>query len=161
MATKKKAAPAPARKSKTDALSIRIDPRMRYGLELLARLQRRSVTGVVEWIIECALRSETIMVHPDGDPVPIEMAIAQTWSPFPMERVANLGRYFPALLTYDESLYWHVIEHTTSFWDGNELSPLLTEHWEELTPLIEASAEDGFPSGLRDNEVAEAIGIPF
>ena len=35
-------------------LSLRLDPRSKYLIDLLARQQKRTITGVIEWAVERA-----------------------------------------------------------------------------------------------------------
>ncbi|CAH0138213.1 hypothetical protein [Stenotrophomonas lactitubi] len=156
MAVKKK---APAT-TKTDALSIRIDPRLRYGLELLSRVQRRSVTGVVEWAIENALRTERV------DPLEeysstFAQAVTATWSPNEPERLEKLASKFPELMTYEESRLWRVLIETTELLDTfskrKELDMLLVNReWEKIKPLLLEAADQPVLIGLTRDQLIEA-----
>lgn len=161
MPAKKKVAPAP----KTDALSIRIDPRLRYGLEMMARQQRRSVTGVVEWAIDATLKREYATSDAQGDNPTFNDLLGQVWRPNEVERLVNLAKRFPELLTYEESRLWEVIKLTPDFWEqvrnGRVLErrirrEVLVDQWEIIKPLIEAAADKAVLKGLTSAELDEA-----
>jgi len=40
---------------KAESITVRLDPKTRYGLELLARKQRRNLSSVVEWALQKAI----------------------------------------------------------------------------------------------------------
>lgn len=154
---------------KTEALSIRIDPRLRFGLELMARQQRRSVTGVVEWAIDVALNSEPAAEVWGREPVSFAELLRVVWHPNEAERLVNLAQNFPGLLTYEESRMWEVINRSPDFWDDPD-SPhrsvqrdVLFDQWEKVAPLIAKAAERPVLKGLTSKELDEAgvIAIPF
>lgn len=175
MATKKKAAPAAQRKG--EPLSIRIDPKVRYGLELLSRAQRRSVTGVVEWAIAEAFRNETVpMIESVKDGMrkttvqPFNSYLLSVWSVNEVERWLHLYRYSPDLLTYEEARMIRVLDATGELWADPgimdhmgkpgrfKLVPVL-ERWEQLRPiLVEASERDPVRALTRDDLERAGLG---
>ncbi len=40
---------------KAESITVRLEPKIRYGLELLARKQRRTISSVVEWALQKAI----------------------------------------------------------------------------------------------------------
>lgn len=162
MATKKRSAEA-KQGSKTDALSIRIDPRLRYGLELLARQQRRSVTGVVEWAIERALRDESI-TDQGGT---FAEALRDLWSPNEFERLVYLATKYPDLMTYEESRMWRVILDTEDFWLDRKryiFNDDVVELWDRLKPLLISASEKSVVIGLTREQLRRIdvdLSIPF
>lgn len=163
MATKK----ASSRAAKTDALSVRVDPRLRYGLELLSRAQRRSVTGVVEWAIERVLESEVAHAS-EGEEDTTETfadAVQLVWSPNELERLAKLASMFPELLTYDETRTWAVIKATPQLWvadseDRRALAPICLDNWDVLEEVLKTAVERSVIKGLTDEDLKKA-GVPL
>jgi len=157
----------PKRKSATsrrrgEPLSVRIDPKTRYGLELLSRLQRRSVTGVVEWAIAEALRNSTI-ADSGGRELTVEAALSGAWSVNELERLIALWESYAHLLTFDEERLVAVLVKTPALWhDANrrgyrqfrwsEVQPA----WEALRPIATAAAERATIVGLTDDELTQA-----
>jgi predicted transcriptional regulator len=148
---------------KTEALSIRIDPRLRFGLELVARNQRRSVTGVVEWAIESYLNEQQIDRLNQHSQTFADVT-RQAWSDNEVERLANLGTQFPELMTYEESRMWRVISQTTILWNDRQKlrmdADIVLHQWAKLRPLlVEAAAQEVLLP--LSNEQLTAAGIDF
>ena len=157
----------PKRKSATsrrrgEPLSVRIDPKTRYGLELLSRLQRRSVTGVVEWAIAEALRNSTI-ADSGGRELTVEAALSGAWSVNELERLIALWESYAHLLTFDEERLVAVLVKTPALWhDANrrgyrqfrwsEVQPA----WEALRPIATEAAERATIIGLTNDELKQA-----
>lgn len=159
MATKKKTTGAVVQR-KGEPLSIRIDPKVRYGLELLARRQRRSVTGVVEWSIVEAFRNETIS-DDLGNDVSFEVALEKTlWALNEPERLLRLYFGFQSLMTFDEERMAGVLLASKVLWshpeerhfDCFEWSAVL-DHWETLRPKVVAASQKPTVMGLSSLEV--------
>lgn len=158
MAGKKKAEGVVAQR-KGEPLSIRIDPKVRYGLELLARRQRRSVTGVVEWSIVEAFRNETIS-DDHGNDVSFEIALEKMlWALNEPERLLRLYFGFQSLMTFDEERMAAVLVATKVLWtrsderhfDCFEWAAVLS-HWETLRPKVVAASQKPTVTGLSDLE---------
>lgn len=159
---------------KTEALSIRIEPRMRYGLEILSRLQRRAVTGVVEWSIAQAFQNE-IARDLQGNDVAFETALNRLWSPNEPERLLALRFYYPSLLTYEEERLVKVLTTTEVLWSAKEPSyrsfewDIVLPVWEKLKPILQQASERSVITGLSDSELAKSglvitgskLDIPF
>lgn len=158
---------------KTEALSIRIDPRMRYGLELLARKQRRAVTGVVEWAIDKAFGDEVIDCA-DGSSLYFRPALEQLWATNEIERLVLLATTAPQLLTFEESRVWQVIRQTDLLWfspSERSASAFKTEEvlsqWERLAPVIYEAADQPIIRGIMKATLkaggvdVESLEIPF
>ena len=162
MATKKKAAAVtPARRG--DPLSIRIDPKVRYGLELLARDQRRSVTGVVEWSILQAFRNETVTIGNKGT-FSFEDLLNQVWEVNELERLVRLAFDAPQLMTYEEERMMRVLASTDTCWrSGSSRSKFsdfdfswILPSWEPLKPVLIEASERPTVTGLTDSDLQRA-----
>ena len=96
--------------SKEAVLSIRIRPKVKYGLELVARKQHRAVSAVVETIAvrEIARSLEKCPVgffgEEAGDPY-----FDLLWATTEVERLSRLVTYAPELMTYDDTRLWEVV----------------------------------------------------
>ena len=99
---------------KAESLTVRLHPQVRYGLELLARYQRRTLSSVVDWGLTETLRRE-MMPAPQGEH-PVHEVIKQLWSPYESDRLVRLAIWDSFLLTYEEQLMWKVITEESSFW---------------------------------------------
>lgn len=163
MATKK-ASTKKTPERKTEALSIRIDPRSRYGLELLARLQRRSTTGVVEWVLQEAFKQE---VFDNSDmnqsPLHLEDALNDLWQVNEVERLVALAISKPQLLTFEESRVWKVLKDTAAFWKNHQYQEFkafrwleILPQWEKIGPLLSEAVERNIVRGFTEDELRAA-----
>lgn len=159
MATKKSAKRPPDRK--TEVLSIRIDPRVKYGLELLSRLQRRSTTGVVEWAIQSAFQSE--IFEPANEyrgETRLEEVMDELWHINDIERIVALALRKEQLLTYEESRIWKVLSSTPAFWTKKQhrdfdsfLWAEVLSHWPTVERLVSEAVEKPIVRGYTDEEL--------
>lgn len=85
--------------AKTESLTVRLSPRVRYGLELLARKQRRNLSSVIEWAINClAFNGENGLIENDVN------LLDQLWDTDEIKRIKLLKLHKPDLLTYEEEV---------------------------------------------------------
>jgi hypothetical protein len=92
---------------KTEVVTLRIDPKIRFGLELLSRKQYRNLSSVVEWAINEALNGE------DG----IDN-LNFIWDVEEADRFINLALYYPELLSYEEQILWKLLSGNGYLWKG-------------------------------------------
>lgn len=150
--------PAPP-DSKTEPFTIRLTPRLRYGIELLARAQSgRSNSQVVEWALQRALNSVTLMSGVKlGDLLDTLWETSTEW-----QRLEVLFEQAPELLTYVERAICETIYGSEEFKryienDGNAITEtmgpndsvsdmyeraetafheLIERHWERLKEIV-------------------------
>src|SRR5262245_3013040 len=66
--------------NRTETVTIRLDPRLRYLAEIAARVQRRTVSSFIEWVIEKAL--EHVMLNEGtSSQIDLDFASALLWDP--------------------------------------------------------------------------------
>lgn len=95
----------PRGKDRSEIITMRLTPRLRYLLELMARSQRRTTSSMLEWMVE--QHTSTFMLQrPPQAPVALADVADILWHPDASVRLDQLARLFPALLTYDEHLTW-------------------------------------------------------
>lgn len=145
----------------TVSVSLRIDPRIKYGIDLAARVQKRTVTGVVEWAVERALSDvkmpvDFTVVGRQGKPVlpepqsVLDAVIERLWSPDEATRLMRLAFECPSLLTFEEGLIWESIRLSPPFWRFTprvvaEASPwknarleVVSKYWDTLVERVRA-----------------------
>jgi hypothetical protein len=141
-----------AKLQRTEIVTVRFDPRLRYLVELAARKQRRTVSSFLEWAAEQAVNEVTIgtKVFEDEPGVPrIDDVSAGDWADLLWDvdrpdRVAKLGLNFPELLTYDEQIIWKRIQEDGEVWEGAELVfPLMRSRWAKYVEGVSGAAEEG------------------
>ena len=129
------------------SLTIRIPPKVKYQLELLARLQRRSATAVIEWLVTQAAASEltwgSVGVLPkDEDGPPLQALAEILWAPSETERLANLGKYAPSLMTFEEEFAYRVIFNDSAPWIAGFLESLNEQPQEDAERIKAMSVEE-------------------
>jgi hypothetical protein len=143
--------------NRSQTVTMRIDPQLRYLTDLAARTQRRTTSGFIEWAIEQALNS--VQLGPDGyDRQKLLADEARIlWDVDVADRFVKLAIHYPQLLNHDEQVMWKIIRENNSFWgdaylgsstDGSELLKYIDylkvrEHWETLNGVVDGSAELG------------------
>jgi hypothetical protein len=151
MAAKKQPVKEREGKGKTQPLSIRVDPQIKYGLELLSRAQHRPITGVVEWCILEGFRREKIRDF-SGEEKTVEHVLGELAAAGELERLLITGFIYPTLLSFEERRIYRVLLETPQFWKdqghthtlNSFLINIVLPHWEKLKPMLDEVA-----SGLR------------
>ncbi|MBF0448199.1 MAG: hypothetical protein HQL67_08375 [Magnetococcales bacterium] len=116
-----------------ESLTLRFDPKTRYGLELLARRQHRTVSAVVEWAVGMALHHDSEgLIFNSGGQKP-ELLLDKVWDVSEPDRLIRLAETFPDLLSYDEGWIWKILNETTNQTknpDGSWNMELIRNDWE-------------------------------
>jgi len=106
--------------SRSETVTVRLDPKLRYLAELAARLHRRTLSSYIEWAIKEALDGEA--VRPTGMPghVATDHTIGNEaenlWDVDESDRFAKLAQRYPHLLTHDEQVRWKLIRECFVLW---------------------------------------------
>lgn len=144
--------------SSTISVSLRIDPKVKYAIDLLAREQKRTITGVVEWSVMQAIRAHKMpgFVGSEDQDLSLYDFLEMAWSPIESHRIVALGTYMESLLTFEESCLYKVVQGTPALY--KQVTPdasdptyvervvkydLLGAYW----PLIEKRAQTLMETG--------------
>ena len=104
---------------RSEVVTVRLDPRLKYLAEVSARKQRRPLSGFIEWAVEQSLDRVNLRESPE---IPVTVAQAERshrlWDVDEADRVARLALHFPELLTYDEQLIWRLVRSNGYVWRG-------------------------------------------
>ncbi|MCF6753197.1 hypothetical protein L3X16_11160 [Pseudomonas stutzeri] len=107
-----------AQPKKTETLTLRLDPKMKFAIELLARDQKRTLAGAIEWAVQKALASQQVTTGADvGN---LQMLVDRVWSPDDLERVLYLGIFTEHLLSFEEQCLWLVVRDNPHFLEVQE-----------------------------------------
>lgn len=99
--------------STTVSVGIRIDPKIKFALDMMGREQKRSLTAVIEWAISNAIAQQ----HTGSFDETFSELIDKIWSTDESTRFVNMAFYMPQALTYDELRIWETIKASSFFWD--------------------------------------------
>lgn len=84
---------------RSETITVRLDPKLRYFTELAARKQRRTVSSYIEWVLDYSTKD--IWLSPD---LSLNEESNKLWHTNEFERLKLLKIYHPELLTYNEEL---------------------------------------------------------
>lgn len=90
--------------TRKEATSVRLEPKIKYLVEVAARIQRRSVTNYIEWALEESLRNIPLLI--DNRETNLLEASESIWSPSEVNRFLVLASNFNDLLTFHEQKIW-------------------------------------------------------
>lgn len=111
-----------AKLSRSETVTVRLDPKLRYLAELAARKQRRTLSSFIEWAIGDVLEREILYEGSgyDGDHNrSIGNEAPYLWDVDDADRFAKLGLRYPELLTHEEQVIWKLIKESGYFWYGD------------------------------------------
>lgn len=139
---------------KKEVLSLRIEPKLRYLIDLASRIQRRNLTNYVEWALEESLKSVTLECHG----VIKDMSVYEAgnipnfiWSTDEAHNFFVLATTYKELLTYEEQRTLEIIQSLPYLFRLNPNKPFsyengnsdnVTKYWE----LILKAHKDGAPT---------------
>lgn len=103
--------------SRSETVTVRLDPKLRYLSELAARMHRRTLSSYIEWAIEASLRENLLHADPHGPSISDEAEYL--WDVDEADRFARLAFRYPHLLTHEEQLLWKVIRECSYLWNGS------------------------------------------
>jgi len=93
---------------KTDALTLRLDPRTKYLIEMTSRLGHQTITGVIESAVKIQAQYRKLLVC--GEETTLSGAYERLWAPEESERTVNMILFAPSLLNHDEVCIKSVLE---------------------------------------------------
>lgn len=94
-------------RNKSEVITLRINPKVKFGLELMARLHNRSVAQTVEMAIFRLLRDPFDGMQHTRDVAYDRDIIDKLWSPHRGERLLRMVLEHRELLSYEEELVWN------------------------------------------------------
>lgn len=103
--------------SRSETVTVRLDPKLRHLAELAARLHRRTLSSYIEWSIKEALDSE-VLRNEDGLRVTIGDEAEYLWDVDEADRFTKLALRYPHLLTHEEQVRWKLIRECGYLWRG-------------------------------------------
>ena len=106
--------------SRSETVTVRLDPKLRYLAELAARLHRRTLSSYIEWSIKASLDTETVrptnLNGLEASDQTIGNEAEYLWDVDEADRFAKLALRYPHLLTHDEQVRWKLIRECVVLW---------------------------------------------
>lgn len=96
--------------SRSQTVTVRLDPKLRYLAELAARKQRRTLSSFIEWAIDNSLKNVLLVDHQGANKErPLKDLGENLWDVDEAYRLVQLALTCPELLDFDEQHQWKVI----------------------------------------------------
>jgi len=147
--------------SRTQTVTVRFDPKLRYLADLAARKQRRTVSSFIEWVVQESLGDIYLQENNGtGREVTIADEAEGLWDVDDSERFVRLALAYPELLTHEEQLLWRVLKDYKLFEFRNlhrsdeasasqklqslegECLPFMKEHWSKFIARSQGETVD-------------------
>jgi hypothetical protein len=107
--------------TRSETVTVRLDPKLRYLAELAALKHRRTLSSFIEWAIEDSLGRVKLREGTgyDGDHgSTVADDTAELWDVDEADRFAKLALRYPDLLTHEEQKRWKLIRENGLLWRG-------------------------------------------
>jgi hypothetical protein len=149
-------------KRKSEVVTVRLDPKLKYLAELAARRFRRTLSSYIEWAIEDSLSRVHLKFNPSDSSSTVADEASSLWDVDEPDRFAKLALHYPDLLDHEEQRIWKLIRENGVVWFGSDIGrwdvteenlnwDRLREHWETFRAVARGNKP---PSALPDD-------IPF
>lgn len=116
--------------NRSEIIQARLDPKIHMAAEILARSQRRTLSSLIETLIEDAIKNTKIPAvishntqidvflenSTERQEITIKEAVDIIWSPEEADRFAMFALVLPDLMTTDEDFLWFHIRTIFYFW---------------------------------------------
>jgi hypothetical protein len=169
------------RLARSETVTVRLDPKLRYLAELAARKQRRTLSSYIEWALEESLGRVVLREGGDIDDRVVKVSVSDAaeglWDVDEADRFVILAFNYPDLLTHQEQILWKLVHRNGYLWkdeyivgSNNRLyktkSPSsfnferLRDHWDDFVAVAKGEADaDILPKGTlpqpKDNTTPE------
>jgi hypothetical protein len=161
--------------TRSQVVTVRLDPKLKFAAELAAKKQRRTISSFIEWAVEQAVSGIVIHDPEDfNDPGQSLMEAAMNiWDVDDADRFVNLALQFPEFLNYEEERIWKLIRETPYFFDRVERTPSISsnlswsissenirfqrvrEQWELLQKIAKGEEEQGKLPKIPTDEIVD------
>jgi hypothetical protein len=104
-------------KRKSEVVTVRLNPKVKYLAELAARRQLRTLSSFVEWAIEDSLLRVPLTYNEIGDAaLTIADMASSLWDVDEADRLAKLAFHYPDLLDHEQQRIWKLVRECGLFW---------------------------------------------
>ena len=175
MAAKKKGAGGSLTRSQV--VTIRLDPKLRYLAELAALKQRRTLSSYIEWAVQESLKNVHLTEgtgYNNDYGCTVHDAADMLWDVDAPDRFAKLALHYPELLTHEEQIKWKLIRENGYLWKGRMTSgrwtwqvqeetlilSRLREYWEEFSAVAEGNEDASVLPKWNGSTEVEAPPVP-
>lgn len=115
MTEQEKRKPSGGKLTRSETVTVRLDPKLRYLADLAARKQRRTLSSYIEWAIEDSLGRMNLHSFTDTS---LADESVDLWDVDEADRFAKLALRHPDLLTHEEQVRWKLVRENGYLWKG-------------------------------------------
>jgi len=112
-ATKRKA--GGGKLSRSEVVQIRLDPKLKFAVDLVARKHRRTLSSLIEWAMD-KVANETVVGLKEKESA--WHVTNSVWDVDEADRFVNLAYKYPGILTHDEEVLWKSICECFVLWQA-------------------------------------------
>jgi len=132
--------------TKGEVITVRLSPKLKYGLELLSRTQHRTQSAVVTWAIEQMMTSHEAGLFKNvgkslTKSLDQRLTVAEPkqmldvlWDVDPADRLVKLAIHWPELMTYEEEKLVKIIKK--GGWGWPKSGDSATERMRQALPEV-------------------------
>ena len=114
--------------ARTEIVQVRLDPKLRFGAELAARKQRRTLSSFIEWSIGEAMKIVELYNF-ENRQMSASIGTDKVWDVHESDRFVKLAREFPNILNHEEEILWKLIREKCFLWLSPDSLELEGEKW--------------------------------
>jgi hypothetical protein len=144
--------------SRSETVTVRLDPQLRYLVELAARKQRRTVSSFIEWALEESLLKVEVsdeLAFQGRKTLADEKQVL--WDVDDSDRFAKLALNYPDMLNHHEQVLWKLIRENGYLWRGRMFNDKWTWKVNEGTLIYERLREYwGIFNDVADGKVSRS-----
>ena len=130
--------------AKSDVLTLRLSPKLKYGLELLSRKHHRNISSTVTWAIEQAINnSEDGLRKNMSEGLKVaepKQMLDVLWDVDPADRLVKLANHWPELMDLFDEILVRAIKNNG--WGWPKKGDSATEKMRQMWPDIEFDSDE-------------------
>lgn len=130
---------------KSDVITLRLNPKLKYGVELLSRKQHRTISSLVTWAIEQAINNSEDGLRKNlskglkvAEP---KQMLDILWDFDPADRLVKLANHWPELMDFFDEMLVKAIKNNG--WGWPKKGDSATEKMRQMWPDIMFDSDDG------------------
>jgi hypothetical protein len=121
--------------ARSETVTIRLDPKMRYLAELASRVHRRTLSSYIEWAIEASFAK--VYPSPSNNAFTLSDRASALWDIDEPDRFVTLASTYPNLLSHEEQRLWKLIKENGFLWRGGYRRQSAEQVWQWDASRIE------------------------
>jgi len=130
MAEKAKRRGGGGKLSRSETVTIRLDPMLNYLADIAARVNRQTKSSFIEMAVRDAVARTAL--RPQQADVTVWSETREIWDVDEADRFVKLALRYPELLTFEEQVLWKTICQYDYYWDNQKERKLENAHWPRL-----------------------------